>query len=384
MDSIIMNGYFNDSHWRRFAADRKAKHDIRMKVDIGNFHYATHMATCIQGGSPTVLMTLRKQHSDNNYIGVLHVQTDDTQDNNRQLKVSSPANMEITLDGTGICAYAGIVPSAETGSKIARCAFDNKGQLVHMETVRLRSTVKSMAVGPSFGEVVIGSENSVMLFNYERKKGVQFIPSKPPVLAVTCKANGNEIFAGAGKYGINVFDIREYGGRPTYFLPGSFCCSMQLLGNGRSIITSHFGGDLLAYDLRMRKAVDAYRGHVNPVYWMLPLLLDDRKETVASAGSDGVIRTWSVRTAELLMSFNPPYTVLNPWHVPRFVYSDTWCGTAKNPTLLATWLNTLELSQMRRPMEMCLLGNMEDTDISTTKMPIFGEKTVAWKDSAAS
>ncbi|KFD70831.1 hypothetical protein M514_01216 [Trichuris suis] len=370
VDSITVDKSVTALQWKRYGAQRVTRTDLRKRADMGDFKYASHMVACYEDENPVIFSVLKRRGSDGNHIGVVRIRAERSSSGRKEARIShqetrlhsicdgvvSAFTVRNIMNGEAwqrnghcFCAYVGIVPFPETGSKVARCIFDNSGELIQTHYMKMVNTVKSVTSGPMSAQAIVGTENSLLLYDFNSKLNVWSIPFLEPVQAVACKDYSYELFAASGRQGILALDIREGISHFCFGLDASHCCSMQLVGDDRHLITSHFGGDLLVYDLRMRRPVDAYKEHVNTTNWTLPVAVDIRDRTVAAAGSDGVIRVWSLHSAELFASLKPPYRVREECQVPRFVHGDSWCGNARFPAVLACWMNVMQLSELSAP-----------------------------------
>ncbi|CDW51745.1 hypothetical protein TTRE_0000000401 [Trichuris trichiura] len=344
---ITMDRSVTALRWSRYGAQRRTRSDLRKRAEMGDFKYASHMVACYKDRKPVIFSVLKKRNSEGNSIGIVRTKVERASNGHMELDISYPETMWHSIcDGV---ARAFTVRNITDGSKVVRCVFDDRGDIVDMQFMRMENTVKSVAFGPSPTVATVGTENSVLMYDYTRKSIMYDLPCPESAQAVVYKDMGGEVFAACGRRGILAFDLRQPGGNYSYRLEAPHCCSMQLLRNDRHMVTSHFGGNLLAYDFRMRRPVDAYKQHVNTTNWTLPVTLDNRERTVAAAGSDGVIRIWCFNTAELLASLKSPYRVREEYQVPRFVHGDNWYGNMGYPAVLTCWMDVMQLSEMSIP-----------------------------------
>ncbi|GFY32649.1 DDB1-and CUL4-associated factor 4-like protein 1 [Trichonephila clavipes] len=126
------------------------------------------------------------------------------------------------------------------------------------------------------------------------------------VLALEFNDDGNLLFVGSDERGIEICDTRDVlrncnsavEKEPALRDSSLIVNKMKLLSDQVTLIATDIEGEMRMVDLRMRRPVLTYSGHVGFKY-PRPLCLDESLDLLCAAGKDHNIRIWSLSSGHL-------------------------------------------------------------------------------------
>lgn len=181
---------------------------------------------------------------------------------------------------------------------------------------------------------VVKFKNIHMYGNYAQP----FVTKSPPQVLEFSNTSPC-LFAGCKSGVVYQYDYRSHS--PVWFRsstkgPGYCIDGLRVLDDDNYIITSNWNGDIVKIDVRLRKPVTEYRGHVNN-HSKLGFRLDAHEMFVFAVGSDACLRVWDVRTGGLQHCHHIDRPTDDNFRVPVLEYSDSWGGDATKAGLLCTY-----------------------------------------------
>lgn len=108
---------------------------------------------------------------------------------------------------------------------------------------------------------------------------------------------------------------------------------MKTLQDENYILASNWNGVIFLADMRMRKAVLEYKGHVNN-HSNLSFEIDARGEFLFAVGSDNQLRSWDIRNGLLEHASEISPHGIAKSNVAVLQYSDRWSGDGTHAGLL--------------------------------------------------
>ena len=104
------------------------------------------------------------------------------------------------------------------------------------------------------------------------------------------------------------------------------CCidCVKLLNDENYIILSDLSGNLIQADMRMKRCITEYKGHINNHY-PLSFQIDNHDNFVFMVGSDSYFRVWDIKTGSLEMSVCIQETCSKLLDIPSITYSPVVC-----------------------------------------------------------
>lgn len=168
-----------------------------------------------------------------------------------------------------------------------------------------RSAVWSCAWSPNTQSVAFGLEGKSLVMDGFTMAQQHIHNKKQNTLAVCFSSTGRELYSGTNKSAIVCSDLRESADRHcTYSFPVQAPVThMQLLPEHTLLISGH-QNQLCTIDLRARKCLQTYPGHVNQ-HQKIHATVDFNEDVLCSAGQDSVVRIWSLSAGKLLKEVPP-------------------------------------------------------------------------------
>jgi len=163
-----------------------------------------------------------------------------------------------------------------------------------------------------------------------------FVTKSPPQVLTFCNSSPC-LFVGCKSGIIYQYDYRSCS--PVYFKSSkttpSYCIDcLQVLQDENYIIVSNWNGNIFKVDVRLRKVVQEYKGHVNN-HSKLNFVIDAYEEFMFAVGSDACIRCWDLQSGHLEYVHQVNRT-LQTHELPVLEYSSMWGGDGTMAGLLCT------------------------------------------------
>ncbi|BBM98798.1 DDB1- and CUL4-associated factor 4 [Marchantia polymorpha subsp. ruderalis] len=184
--------------------------------------------------------------------------------------------------------------------------------------VQINSDIYTAECSPRRKQVSLGLKAGAAILDIERSEVYRTFIAKSSVLAQQFDNSGNLLLCGYRNGMIIPYDLRlpppstsqtrkrNTRSRQSPHYEGmqmrSTVCSMSLLrSNEFYLIASAMDGQIWQWDRRIsgRGPVQTYEGHVN-THSLLQVRLDPSERLLASGGTDGALRIWSVKSSRLL------------------------------------------------------------------------------------
>lgn len=168
-----------------------------------------------------------------------------------------------------------------------------------------------------------------------------FVTKTAPQVMSFCKLSPC-LFIGCKNGIVYQYDYRQYS--PVHFKlkAQTYCVDcLYILKDENYIIVSNWNGDICKIDVRLRKTILEYKGHVNN-HSKLNFLVDDCDNNLFAVGSDSKIRCWDIATGDL--EYVHPITKTDGMHgLPILEYSKSWGGDGRLPGLLCSYDNKFDM-----------------------------------------
>ncbi|XP_065648637.1 DDB1- and CUL4-associated factor 4 [Hydra vulgaris] len=121
------------------------------------------------------------------------------------------------------------------------------------------------------------------------------------------------------------------------------CCidSIKLLNDENYIILSDLGGKLIKTDIRMKRCITEYIGHINN-YYPLDFYIDSYENFLFTIGSDSYIRVWDIKSSQLEISVCVQGTSKS-LEKPCITYSPNLCKNYDYGALLCCFENKFQI-----------------------------------------
>ncbi|PRD33960.1 UNVERIFIED_CONTAM: DDB1- and CUL4-associated factor 4-like protein 1 [Trichonephila clavipes] len=232
-----------------------------------------------------------------------------------QMKCSLRENMMVT--DTFDVQYRGRTPllfvgNYYRGGSAAMLTFFNcEGDEYHDFEWRISSYILCCSSNSHSGRFAVGCEGGYHLGVDYRLSKKYHLPDN--VLALEFNDDGNLLFVGSDKQGIEICDVRDiprkcpsrirrsssaFDKEPALRDSSLIFNKMKLLSDQVTLIATDIEGEMRMLDLRMRRPVLTYSGHVGFKY-PRPLCLDESLDLLCAAGKDNYTRIWSLSSGHL-------------------------------------------------------------------------------------
>ncbi|XP_074657920.1 DDB1- and CUL4-associated factor 4-like protein 1 [Tubulanus polymorphus] len=180
----------------------------------------------------------------------------------------------------------------------------------------------------------IGSEKKAILIDVETRRLWELNTRDGDVLTqIFSNQEKSLLYSGTRKGLVCCHDLRS---SSTYYVSAlvheSSVCCIQLLKDENYIICSTFSGRIQCWDLRMRKVVQEFPGHVNE-YSRIPFHIDSTETVLCAAGQDCYTRIWSLKDSTLLHTIPPPFPASRDI-IPAIRFSTEWARSSQAGLLM--------------------------------------------------